>query len=209
MKEIQIFSHEMFGDIRTMTNEKGETYFVGKDVAEALGYSDPQKALKMHVDNEDKLTRQIVVSGQRRNIIFINESGLYALVLSSKLPTAKQFKRWVTAEVLPQIRKTGGYIPTKDAEGRELSYEEVLALADQIVGRTLKLVNAPCMDCLTATEVARTWGMDVTSFNNLLIKSVRNIFGNRDTSPARSRTRPPERTGRKRILRLLYAASDD
>jgi len=90
MKEIQIFSHEMFGDIRTMTNEKGETYFVGKDVAEALGYSDPQKALKMHVDNEDKLTRQIVVSGQRRNIIFINESGLYALVLSSKLPTAKQ-----------------------------------------------------------------------------------------------------------------------
>ena len=168
MKEIQIFSHEMFGDIRTMTNEKGETYFVGKDVAEALGYSDPQKALKMHVDNEDKLTRQIVVSGQRRNIIFINESGLYALVLSSKLPTAKQFKRWVTAEVLPQIRKTGGYIPTKDAEGRELSYEEVLALADQIVGRTLKLVNAPCMGCLTATEVARTWGMDVTSFNNLL-----------------------------------------
>ena len=168
MKEIQIFSHEMFGDIRTMTNEKGETCFVGKDVAEALGYSDPQKALKMHVDNEDKLTRQIVVSGQRRNIIFINESGLYALVLSSKLPTAKQFKRWVTAEVLPQIRKTGGYIPTKDAEGRELSYEEVLALADQIVGRTLKLVNAPCMGCLTATEVARTWGMDVTSFNNLL-----------------------------------------
>ena len=168
MKEIQIFSHEMFGDIRTMTNEKGETYFVGKDVAEALGYSDPQKALKMHVDNEDKLTRQIVVSGQRRNIIFINESGLYSLILSSKLPTAKQFKRWVTAEVLPQIRKTGGYIPTKDIEGRELSYEEVLALADQIVGRTLKLVNAPCMGCLTATEVARTWGMDVTSFNNLL-----------------------------------------
>ena len=168
MKEIQIFSHEMFGDIRTMTNEKGETYFVGKDVAEALGYSDPQKALKMHVDNEDKLTRQIVVSGQRRNIIFINESGLYSLVLSSKLPTAKAFKRGVTAEVLPQIRKTGGYIPTHDAEGRELSYEEVLALADQIVGRTLKLVNAPCMGCLTATEVARTWGMDVTSFNNLL-----------------------------------------
>ena len=98
----------------------------------------------------------------------INESGLYSLILSSKLPQAKAFKRWVTAEVLPQIRKTGGYIPTKDAEGRELSYEEVLALADQIVGRTLKLVNAPCMGCLTATEVARTWGMDVTSFNNLL-----------------------------------------
>ncbi len=168
MKEIQIFKNELFGNIRTMTNEKGETYFVGKDVAEALGYSDPQKALKMHVDNEDKLTRQIVVSGQRRNIIFINESGLYALVLSSKLPTAKAFKRWVTAEVLPQIRKTGGYIPTHDADGRALTNEEVLALADQIVGRTLKLVNAPCIGCLTATEVARSWGMDVQSFNNLL-----------------------------------------
>ena len=168
MKEIQVFKNELFGEIRTLTNERGEPLFVGKDVAEALGYSDPQKALKMHVDNEDKLTRQIVVSGQRRNIIFINESGLYALVLSSKLPTAKAFKRWVTAEVLPQIRKTGGYIPTHDADGRALTNEEVLALADQIVGRTLKLVNAPCIGCLTATEVARSWGMDVQSFNNLL-----------------------------------------
>ena len=88
-----------------MTADSGEVLFVGKDVATALGYSDPQKALKMHVDNEDKLTRQIVVSGQRRNIIFINESGLYSLVLSSKLPQAKAFKRWVTSEVLPQIRQ--------------------------------------------------------------------------------------------------------
>ena len=76
-----------------MTDEKGEVFFVGKDVAEVLGYSDPQKALKMHVDDEDKLTRQIVVSGQRRNVIFINESGLYSLILSSKLPQAKAFKR--------------------------------------------------------------------------------------------------------------------
>ena len=81
MKEIQIFKNELFGEIRTLTNERGEPLFVGKDVATALGYSDPQKALKMHVDNEDKLTRQIVVSGQRRNTIFINESGLYALIL--------------------------------------------------------------------------------------------------------------------------------
>ena len=168
MKEIQIFKNELFGDIRTLTNERGEPLFVGKDVATALGYSDPQKALKMHVDNEDKLTRQIVVSGQRRNIIFINESGLYALVLSSKLPTAKAFKRWVTAEVLPQIRRTGGYIPTKDAEGRELSDEEILMLAARIVGRTLQMLNAPNDDCLTATEVARSWGMDVKSFNGLL-----------------------------------------
>ena len=170
MKEIQIFKNELFGEIRTLTNERGEPLFVGKDVATALGYSNTRDALRKHVDTEDKTTVAICDTGSnyKSQAVVINESGLYALVLSSKLPTAKAFKRWVTAEVLPQIRKTGGYIPTKDAEGRELSYEEVLALADQIVGRTLKLVNAPCMGCLTATEVARTWGMDVTSFNNLL-----------------------------------------
>ena len=168
MQEIQIFKHEVFGEIRTMTDEKGEVFFVGKDVAEVLGYSDPQKALKMHVDDEDKLTRQIVVSGQRRNIIFINESGLYSLILSSKLPSAKAFKRWVTSEVLPQIRKTGGYIPTRDEKGKELSPEEVLARAHQIVGRTLRLLNGPNYDCLTATQVAESWGMDVHSFNSLL-----------------------------------------
>ncbi len=163
MKEIQIFKNEMFGNIRTMTNEKGETYFVGKDVAEALGYSDPQKALKMHVDNEDKLTRQIVVSGQRRNIIFINESGLYALVLSSKLPTAKQFKRWVTAEVLPQIRKTGGYIPTHD--GKELPVKISSGFRSKMLNRAVGGVNDSnhldgcaadivCRDCKQALEYA-------------------------------------------------------
>ena len=170
MKEIQIFKNELFGEIRTTTAENGEVLFVGKDVATALGYSKSRNALAAHVDEEDKTTALIQGPGSnyKSKAVLINESGLYSLILSSKLPQAKAFKRWVTAEVLPQIRKTGGYIPTKDAEGRELSYEEVLALADQIVGRTLKLVNAPCMGCLTATEVARTWGMDVTSFNNLL-----------------------------------------
>ena len=105
--DIQIFRNETFGEIRTMTDEKGEPFFVGSDVALRLGYTDPQKAIKMHIDDEDKLTRQIVVSGQMRNVIVINESGLYALILSSKLPQAKAFKRWVTSEVLPQIRKTG------------------------------------------------------------------------------------------------------
>ena len=96
-QEMKIFSHEMFGEIRTMTNESGETYFVGKDVAEALGYNDPQKAIKMHVDDDDKLIRQIVVSGQNRNCIIISESGLYSLVLSSKLPQAKVFKHFGSA----------------------------------------------------------------------------------------------------------------
>ena len=166
--DIQIFRNEMFGEIRTMTDEKGEPFFVGSDVALRLGYTDPQKAIKMHIDDEDKLTRQIVVSGQKRNIIVINESGLYALILSSKLPQAKAFKRWVTSEVLPQIRKTGGYIPTRDAEGRELSGREILERADAIVGRTLQLLNEPAEDTLTATQVAKTFNMTTLDFNAVL-----------------------------------------
>ena len=168
MQEIQIFKHDVFGEIRTMTDEKGDVFFVGKDVAKVLGYRDTSDALKKHVDTEDKLTRQIADSGQRRNVFLINESGLYSLVLSSKLPQAKAFKRWLTSEVLPQIRKTGGYIPTRDEKGKELSPEEVLARAHQIVGRTLRLLNGPNCDCLTATQVAESWGMDVHSFNSLL-----------------------------------------
>ena len=151
-----------------MTDERGEPLFVGKDVAKALGYKNTSKAIQQHVDDEDKSTLPIREPAYETRAIVINESGLYSLILSSKLPTAKVFKRWVTAEVLPQIRKTGGYIPTHDADGHTLTNEEILALADKIVGSTIRLVNAPCMGCLTATEVARSWGMDVHSFNNLL-----------------------------------------
>ena len=86
-----------------------EPYFVGKDVATILGYSDTNQAIRKHVDDEDKLTRQFNGSGQSRNMTVINESGLYSLILSSKLPQAKEFKRWVTSEVLPSIRKHGMY----------------------------------------------------------------------------------------------------
>ena len=164
---VQIFTSEVFGKIRTC-QVNNQIMFVGKDVAKALGYADQQKAIKMHVDNEDKLTRQIVVSGQKRSVILINESGLYALILSSKLEQAKAFKRWVTSEVLPQIRMTGGYIPTRDSDGRPLTDEEIVERACDILGKTIRLANARCEDCLTATQVARLWGMDVVSFNNLL-----------------------------------------
>ena len=168
MQETQIFKHEVFGEIRTMTDEKGEVFFVGKDVATTLGYSDSRKAIRVHVDEEDKGVDEMATPGGKQKVILINESGLYSLVLSSKLPQAKAFKRWVTSEVLPQIRKTGGYIPTRDEKGKELSPEEVLARAHQIVGRTLRLLNGPNCDCLTATQVAESWGMDVHSFNSLL-----------------------------------------
>ena len=142
--------------------------FVGKDVAKALGYSAPRNALATHVDDEDKADALIQCLSQKRKMTIINESGLYALILSSKLPQARAFKRWVTAEVLPQIRLTGGYIPTHDSEGHKLTDEEIVERGNEIIGRTLEQVNSHNTDCLTATHVAALWGMDVNSFNNLL-----------------------------------------
>ena len=106
--EIQIFENTEFGKVRTMVKD-GEPYFVGKDVADILGYADTDQAIRKHVDEEDKLTRRFNGSGQNREMTIINESGLYSLILSSKLPAAKKFKRWVTSEVLPSIRKIGSY----------------------------------------------------------------------------------------------------
>ena len=105
---IKIFENEEFGSVRTM-EINGEPYFVGKDVAEILGYANTSKALIDHVDDEDKLNNETLSSLGQRGGWLINESGLYSLILSSKLPTAKKFKRWVTSEVLPAIRKTGSY----------------------------------------------------------------------------------------------------
>ena len=120
MNELKIFENPTFGQVRTVKRDS-EPWFVGKDVATALGYSDTKSALADHVDAEDK---QIVQRGQiatlgipNRGLTIINESGLYSLVLSSKLPTARAFKHWITSEVIPSIRKTGGYqIP----QGKEL-----------------------------------------------------------------------------------------
>lgn len=106
--EVQIFENAEFGKVRTIVKD-GEPYFVGKDVADILGYADTDQAIRKHVDEEDKLTRRFNGSGQNREMTIINESGLYSLILSSKLPAAKKFKRWVTSEVLPSIRKTGSY----------------------------------------------------------------------------------------------------
>lgn len=115
MSNIQIFKNEQFGQVRAAEID-GTGWLVGKDVAEKLGYKDTVNALKDHVDDEDKLTWQIATSGQKRNMIVINESGLYSLVLGSKLPSAKAFKKWVTAEVLPGIRKYGLYASSDTVE---------------------------------------------------------------------------------------------
>lgn len=108
MNNLQIFNSPEFGQVR-IVQQNGEPWFIGKDVAEILGYSNTKDAIAKHVDDEDKLGSQIATSGQNRNMTIINESGLYSLILSSKMPKAKEFKRWVTSEVIPAIRKTGKY----------------------------------------------------------------------------------------------------
>ena len=133
--ELQIFQNAEFGSVRT-ADINGVPYFVGKDVAEILGYSNTRKALLDHVDEEDKTDGVTIRDsiGREQAPVLINESGLYSLILSSKLPTAKKFKRWVTSEVLPAIRKTGGYIPHDE----EMSDAEIMAKAFQISQRTIE-----------------------------------------------------------------------
>ena len=113
MKDLQLFNFEN-QQVRTLEID-GNPYFVGKDVATILGYSDTNQAIRNHVDEEDKLTRKFNGSGQNRSMTIINESGLYSLILSSKMPNAKRFKRWVTSEVLPTMRKHGIYMTDRKA----------------------------------------------------------------------------------------------
>ena len=145
--EIQIFKDERFGEVRTMVIN-GEPWFVGKDVAEVLGYKSPSVAICENVDSEDKTTFVISESGSKykSKTTFINESGLYALILSSKLPQAKEFKRWVTSEVLPQIRKTGAYL-TQDFCMRVLNAEGTV----------------------TTTQIAQVYGMMAHDLNQILV----------------------------------------
>lgn len=140
MNNIQLFNNPEFGQIRTITDNDG-IYFVGKDVAEILGYANTQKAIRDHVDEEDKLTERIVLSGQNREVITINESGLYSLVLSSKLPSAKRFKRWVTSEVLPALRRQGGYMLTGANETPEQIMARALKIADEALKRKDALIE--------------------------------------------------------------------
>ena len=126
MNELQIFNNEEFGENRTVTI-KDETWFVGRDVATALGYAKPENAIATHVSDEDKTSTLIQGSGSnyKSKAILINESGLYALIFGSKLESAKRFKRWVTSEILPSIRKNGGYIAGQE----NMSDDELLAKA--------------------------------------------------------------------------------
>ncbi|MDY4835457.1 MAG: phage antirepressor [Frisingicoccus sp.] len=130
MNELQIFKNEEFGEIRTATID-GEPWFVGKDVADIIGYTNTPKAIRDHVDDEDKLNERIVLSGQNREVILINESGLYSLILSSKMSNAKKFKHWVTSEVLPSIRKHGVYAVDELLSNPDMAIKAFTALKEE------------------------------------------------------------------------------
>lgn len=171
--------------VRTVTVDN-KPYFVGKDVAEILGYARTDNAIRNHVDEDDKLTHQFSASGQNRNMTIINESGLYSLILSSKLPQAKEFKRWVTSEVLPTIRKHGAYLTDSKIEEVLLSPDTIINLATQLKEERQKVSQleieleeaqkqARYLDLiieskasLRVTQIAADYGMSAKQFNYLL-----------------------------------------
>ena len=140
MSSLITFENMEFGKLTVMEKD-GEFFFIGKEVAEKLGYSNTRDALVRHVDTDDKADVVFHDGRQRRNMVSINESGLYSLILSSKLPQAKDFKRWVTTEVLPSIRKNGGYIKNQE----NMSNEEILAnavlFANHLIAEKEKIIE--------------------------------------------------------------------
>ena len=181
MNEIQIFQNQEFGAIRTISNEQGEPLFCAKDVAEALGYKLARKAVQDHVDRDDVLKRNLIDSlGRKQLTFFINESGLYSLILSSKLDSAKRFKHWVTSEVLPSIRKQGGYMVARPDESDEV----IMARALQIMQATLQRRDEQIaqlkpradyadhvldsISCFTVTQIGKELGMTGHDLNVLL-----------------------------------------
>lgn len=193
MNELQIFENAEFGKVRTVVID-GEPWLVGKDVAEILGYAKPLNALASHVDTDDSLKRGLIDSlGRKQDTIIINESGFYSLVMGSKLPTAKRFKRWVTSEVLPSIRKHGAYMTDdaikkalqepdfiiklatelKDEREKRKSAEIDAAQKEQIINElkpkadyTDRILQSKSL--VTITQIAKDYGMSGQAMNKLL-----------------------------------------
>lgn len=187
MNEIKVFSNSQFGEVRTV-NIESEPWFVGKDVADILGYSNPQKAIRDHVDSEDKtLNESFTVNGTMG--VLINESGLYSLILSSKMPNARTFKRWVTSDVLPSIRKHGVYAvdellndpdlaikaftALKEEKERNKQLSEEVNVKNQLIGELKpkadymdKILKNPGL--VTITQIAKDYGMSGQEMNGTL-----------------------------------------
>ena len=192
MNELQIFKSSEFGQVRTVTIA-GEPWLVGKDVATILGYERTADAIRAHVDDDDKGVGEIQTPGGKQKIVIINESGLYSLVLSSKLPTAKKFKHWITSEVLPAIRKHGAYMTPEKIEEALLNPDTIIKLATelkverearkhaeleaasakQVIGElkpkadyTDRILSSK--GTVPTTAIAKDYGMSAAAFNRLL-----------------------------------------
>ena len=170
MNELQVFKNQEFGSVRTLVINN-EPWFVGKDVAEVLGYAKARNAIVQHVDEDDALKQGITDSlGRRQETTFINESGLYCLVLSSKLPSAKKFKRWVTSEVLPALRKTGQY-QVKELSGQELMAKALIE-AQSVLAAKDKQIEEMKPKALFADAVSASKGsISVGSLAKLLAQN--------------------------------------
>lgn len=182
MNEIQIFQNHEFGAIRTISNERGEAMFCAKDVCDTLGYNNSRDALRNHVEAEDVEKFDTPTKGGKQRLNYINESGLYALVLFSKLDSAKRFKHWVTSEVLPSIRKNGGYMMASPDESDEV----ILARALQIMQATLARRDEQIaklkpraeyadhvldsISCFTVTQIGKELNMTGHDLNMLLCR---------------------------------------
>lgn len=190
MSELQVFQNAEFGSVRTATID-GEPYFVGKDVATILGYSNPRDAISKHVDDEDKGVAKCDTLGGRQEILFINESGLYSLILRSQLPAAKKFKRWVTSEVLPAIRRHGMYATEelianpdlaiaafqalKAEREKRIALEEAVAVQAQQIAElkpkaTYYDVVLKCKDAVNISVIAKDYGWSAQRMNEYLHK---------------------------------------
>ena len=181
MNEIQIFQNQEFGAIRTMCNEQGDVMFCAKDVCDALGYNNSREALRKHVMSDDVTKRDTVDTLGRKNFAsFINESGLYSLILSSKLESARRFKHWVTGEVLPSIRKQGGYMIARPEESDEVIMARALQIMHATLQRRDELIAKlkpraeyadhvlDSISCFTVTQIGKELGMTGHDLNMLL-----------------------------------------
>ena len=177
---IRIFKNKEFGAIRTMKDERGEPWFCAKDVCDALGYDQTHKAVKRHVEEGDGTKRPTPTTSGIQQMLFINESGVYSLILGSKLESARRFKHWVTSEVLPSIRKQGGYMVVRPDESDEAIMTRALQIAHATLMRREEEIARlkpkadyadqvlDSVSCLTTTQVAKGMGMTAMELNRIL-----------------------------------------